>query len=96
MELEDLKKELTGFGFVIDGDVFYREIEDDSNVRIVNGHVYKSKVRFTMKYIGEGCQIDDEGSEYDQFHQFDILDQGGERAYTICIRNLEELKKLAG
>ena len=97
MRLEELKKEFTTQGFRIEGNSFIYEFEDPNT--IING--VHPKKRFEMEYICEGSirtVTDDSDSDNDDdsepIYQFDVLGQGREPAFTICISSFEGFTRL--
>lgn len=98
MTFEDLKKEFEQNGFKIDGDSFVHERTEYSTIN-VNRQVYKQPhaTRFEMKYLGE-CTIcnagESDGSDIEVLYEFDVVGQGGEPAYSICVRDFEDFTKM--
>ena len=96
MTLEELKKEFTTRGFKIKANSFIHEFEDPNT--IING--IHPKKRFEMKYVCEGSirtVTDDSDSDSDDsepIYQFDVLGQGREPAFTICISSFEGFTRL--
>ena len=96
MTFEELKKEFKTQGFRIDGNSFIHEFEDPNT--IING--IHPKKRFEMEYVCEGSirsvtdDSDSEGDDSEPIYQFDVLGQGREPAFTICISNFEGFTRL--
>ena len=95
MTLEELKKEFTTRGFRIEGNSFIHEFEDSNT--IING--IHPKKRFEMEYVCEGSirtVTDDSDSDDDSepIYQFDVLGNGRQPAFTICISSFEDFTKL--
>ena len=96
MTLEELKKEFATRGFKIEGNSFIHEFEDSNT--IING--IHPKKRFEMEYVYEGSirtVTDDSDSDSDDsepIYQFDVLGQGREPAFTICISSFEGFTRL--
>ena len=95
MTFEELKKEFKDNGFQIDGNSFVHEFEDPNT--IING--VHPKQRFEMTYVCEGSirtVTDDSDSDVDEepIYQFDVLGQGREPVFTICISCFEDFTRL--
>ena len=102
MKLEKLKQQFIDNGFRIEDDSFILEKVEYTTISI-NGQVHKQPhtMRFEMKYVGKGLMWNDRGDsdsdsdtdETDLF-EFDILNDRGEAAYSILIKNFEDFTKL--
>ena len=95
MTLEELKKEFKTQGFRIDGNSFVHEFEDPNT--IING--IHPKKRFEMEYVCEGSirtVTDDSNSDdnSEPIYQFDVLGNGRQLVFTICISSFEDFTKL--
>ena len=96
MTLEELKKEFKTQGFRIDGNSFVHEFEDPNT--IING--IHPKKRFEMEYVCEGSirsvtdDSDSDGDDSEPIYQFDVLGNGRQPAFTICISSFEDFTTL--
>lgn len=95
MTLEELKKEFKTQGFRIEGNSFIHEFEDPNT--IING--VHPKKRFEMEYVCEGSiRTVTYGSKCDDnsepIYQFDVLGNGRQLAFTICISSFEDFTRL--
>lgn len=91
---DELNKELKEYGFEIDGDDYVFD-KLSYQTTIINGRKFQNPQHslFKMKYIGDGCELNDsdEPIEDTEMYGFDILD-GEDSVATIFIRNLNDLK----
>lgn len=86
--IDTINKELEDLGFNIDGNIYTLEKTYTQNI-IINGRkmVQEHKQIFTMEYIGDGCELDEDHNEIEDstFCEFDIKDENNCSVTVICV-----------
>lgn len=94
-KFDKLNNDLKSAGFKIEDDLYTLD-KVTYQTTIINGRQFQQPQHsiLKMKYIGDGCEVDDSEECVDgtEFFEFGIMD-GDEMAVTICIRDFEELKE---
>ena len=94
--IESINQELIEVGFTIDDNMYTFERTVQTGFMVINGvrHVQEQKQTFLREYIGDGCEVDNEGVDIDGTHfcGFDLKDEGGYSLTTVYVKNLDELR----
>lgn len=96
-KIDLINQGLIEVGFIIDGIEYSYQKEIQHNL-IVNGvhQVHYQTQLFLMKYIGDGCEVDENHNDIEgtEFCGFDILDEEKYPVHTIFVDNIEQLRSL--
>lgn len=95
MTFEEIRQQFIDNGFQVNGNTFVHERVEYSTINI-NGQIHQQphRVRFVMNYAGDGCVYDNEESDGYVIHQFDILGNNNEIAFSIGIENFDDFTKI--
>lgn len=94
-KLDLINQTLTDLGFIIE-DVRYTFEKVSYNHMVINGrhHTQEQKQIFTMLYIGDACEVDDDHNDLEgtEMCGFDILDENEYPFTTIFIEDANDLR----
>lgn len=94
-KIEEFKFEIEKLGFKIEGDVFTLT-QVQRQQMFVNGRpmVQENKHELKLEYIGDGCEVDDEGNDIEGTEMIGLnIIQDDVLRETIYIRDFNEFKE---
>ena len=94
-KIEEFKFEIEKLGFEIEGDVFTLT-QVQRQQMFVNGRpmVQENKHELKLEYIGDGCEVDDEGNDIEGTEMIGLnIIQDDVLRETIYIRDFNEFKE---